>query len=871
MRKWFIFTVISMLPIYLTPASISYLNQFLLALLITAYLGRRYFSQLPQQKSLQDRLLLIFFLATTLFSFLLFLDVSLLPAERLYVVYLENTVLGILLTALIQFAYYFPAPNEKQKIERWISLFLSAVYTLWEAGFAVWRFNLLQYGQVVFRPSQADILPAIGFIWVIFLFARGTIQNWNQAANRRFAWVFIIPFGLAILNLVRSYYGISTPSYHISMSVGILLAIYIFALNYLASQPEKTSFTTKFTGAMLTGMLALFGIVAWLVAPAYAEQYSANITDHRTIHFAPNGQGGYDVREITFHFDVDLGQNLLLTDDSKTHPFEEVEFDFPFFGNSYTNIFILNDSAVGIGENLNWRDFQYHLTNVPAIFPLLVDLYPEKSANGGVYLRKEPNRLVITWKDLPAFNHLDLIYTSQLILYSDGSFDITYLDLPDHLYFYTDDRPEATAWAIGVKPSIAPGQSVDFTHLPLQSGPEGLIQNEYGAFRDYLNIFLRPLALAILASSFLFLIALSALFRYGLGQPLNALLQGVQALNNGKRNVTIPVQFNDEIGFLTQSFNRMSAELDGLIVNLEDRVAKRTSELRESEERYRQLFDLESDAIFIIRNSDGQILEASNAASQLYGFSHEEILGKRNTDLSAEPEATQKTTNAPSPSDTIVKIPLRWHRKKDGTRFPVGIAARFVTWKGESVHIAAIRDITEQYQIEQELVKLAITDELTSLPNRRHFLSQAEQIFARSNHPPYGLALMMLDMDYFKNVNDQFGHAAGDKALCEVARILEENLRPTDLLARIGGEEFAILLPRTVRPEAQQIGERLCQVFASSPIRLEDREIKLTISIGVAALDESITSLDELLSRADQTLYLAKERGRNRCEIWEGN
>jgi len=292
--------------------------------------------------------------------------------------------------------------------------------------------------------------------------------------------------------------------------------------------------------------------------------------------------------------------------------------------------------------------------------------------------------------------------------------------------------------------------------------------------------------------------------------------------------------------------------------------------LRESEERYRQLFDFESDAIFIIRNSDGQILLVNKAASALYGFSHEELLTMHNTDLSAEPEATRKATNTPAPSDSTIKIPLRWHRKKDRTRFPVGITARFVTWKGESVHIAAIRDITEQYQIEQELVQLAITDALTSLPNRRHFLTQAEQIFARVNQPPYRLAIMMLDIDYFKKVNDQYGHAAGDKALCEVARILSENLRPNDLFARIGGEEFAILLPRTPRPEAHQIGDRLCQALANTPIRVENHDIKMTVSIGVAAMENSNSSLDELLNRADQALYIAKEQGRNRCEIWDG-
>ena len=107
--------------IYLTPASISYLNQFLLALVITAYLGLRFFIMKRQQPSKQDRLLVVFFVLVTIFSLALFLDVSLLPTERLPVVFVEAFILSILLIALIQFAYHFPESKENQKFERWIS------------------------------------------------------------------------------------------------------------------------------------------------------------------------------------------------------------------------------------------------------------------------------------------------------------------------------------------------------------------------------------------------------------------------------------------------------------------------------------------------------------------------------------------------------------------------------------------------------------------------------------------------------------------------------------------------------------------------------------------------------------------------------
>ncbi len=126
--------------------------------------------------------------------------------------------------------------------------------------------------------------------------------------------------------------------------------------------------------------------------------------------------------------------------------------------------------------------------------------------------------------------------------------------------------------------------------------------------------------------------------------------------------------------------------------------------LRESEDRYRQLFEAESDAIFLIDNATGHLLEANSAATVLYGYSHAELLTKRNTDLSAEPEDTRKVTQTtPVIAEQVITIPLRMHRKQDGTVFPVEITGRFFNWQGRPVHIAAIRDITTRQQTEAAL------------------------------------------------------------------------------------------------------------------------------------------------------------------------
>ena len=166
--------------------------------------------------------------------------------------------------------------------------------------------------------------------------------------------------------------------------------------------------------------------------------------------------------------------------------------------------------------------------------------------------------------------------------------------------------------------------------------------------------------------------------------------------------LVIPCSISSKIRFDAQG---RPEKILGTIRDITER--KRVEEaLRESEGRYRQLFDAESDAIFLIDNETGRILEANNAALALYGYSGEELLTKKNTDLSSEPEETQQVTRGtPAISEQVITIPLRLHRKKDGTVFPVEITGRFFTWQGRSVHIAAIRDITERTRAEETLRK----------------------------------------------------------------------------------------------------------------------------------------------------------------------
>lgn len=165
------------------------------------------------------------------------------------------------------------------------------------------------------------------------------------------------------------------------------------------------------------------------------------------------------------------------------------------------------------------------------------------------------------------------------------------------------------------------------------------------------------------------------------------------------------------------------------------------------------------------------------------------------------------------------------------------------------------------------LEELATTDDLTGAWNRRYLLDMLDRECRRTARTGAGLAVVMVDVDHFKHVNDTHGHPFGDRVLREVARLMQEEARDVDLVARYGGEEFMILMPETDARAAATAGERLRRRIADHPVREDGRTVTVTVSVGVADLDETLDPTD-LLRHVDEALYAAKDRGRNRTCLW---
>jgi diguanylate cyclase (GGDEF)-like protein len=167
--------------------------------------------------------------------------------------------------------------------------------------------------------------------------------------------------------------------------------------------------------------------------------------------------------------------------------------------------------------------------------------------------------------------------------------------------------------------------------------------------------------------------------------------------------------------------------------------------------------------------------------------------------------------------------------------------------------------------VEKELQLQARVDYLTGVFNRRHFIEQGELELSRALRYGKQLSAFMLDIDYFKQVNDTHGHRAGDMVLQALSRICKEALRDVDLIGRMGGEEFAVLLPETSHEKAAEVAERLRETIAATPIVIETGlPLHITVSIGVTTLTGKDSNIDMLLNQADTALYQAKETGRNR-------
>jgi len=272
------------------------------------------------------------------------------------------------------------------------------------------------------------------------------------------------------------------------------------------------------------------------------------------------------------------------------------------------------------------------------------------------------------------------------------------------------------------------------------------------------------------------------------------------------------------------------------------------------------------DAYVYIKSPDRRYLYVNQQTAALYGATPADVVGRRDVDLMPE--------NAVENFGELDRKVFEQGGKQSGEESMVDLQGRVRHYWTVKVPIALpgepqaligfSTDITELHLLKEELKNQALTDSLTGVSNHRHFFQAAgrEMTLARRHRHP--LSVLLIDLDHFKQINDRYGHQAGDKVLKAVAEHFQSWMRASDVLGRIGGEEFAVLLPSTAQDAACLMAERMCRALRVLRVDAGEGDVVApTISVGVASLADDDPSIDAVLRRADRAMYQAKADGRD--------
>jgi len=338
-----------------------------------------------------------------------------------------------------------------------------------------------------------------------------------------------------------------------------------------------------------------------------------------------------------------------------------------------------------------------------------------------------------------------------------------------------------------------------------------------------------------------------------LTRPLREVTRAVAAFRGGEGSLgPLPLQRHDEVGELARSFQEMAA-----------RIHTQMQWLNEEHDRLDTLIETAADAI-VLTDHQGIIERCNSATSRLFGYELEEMLGN-NVNMLMNPTDQARHDDylaryLSTGEARIIGIGREVvGRHKDGHELPVYLSIGEFEVSGERRFTGILHDMSARRRLEEDLRAQANTDPLTGINNRRYFLEQLQQEIQRARRYGNQLSMLLIDLDNFKQINDRFGHAAGDQVLQRAVALLAAGLRSPDILARFGGDEFAALLPETDLETARQVAQRLCDDAANTPVMEDGSGGTFSFSIGVTMLADEEGAL---IRDADAALYDAKAAGR---------
>ncbi len=695
---------------YITSDAVVVLTYIILSLIILFYLLKL------KDKSAPTKLLILFFMGTGLyFATLFFFDIAP-PPVQLWFRPLQYISFLVVLVFLLKFAYTFPYPLNSQRVEAKTVFFLSILTTLTGVVMYIHYLYVNTSGNTTPGPTPAllvmSLFHTIELLWGILVFLRRTIYlsqeeskrspwqillkprgKWARAV-RAFALLLAIPLAAGISVVLSSLGIFSQTEVTIAILLGMTYFYFASMVVYLNHAPESSTFMVKLLGASLVIVMVFLGTVTMLLNPFWAKTFQNReiISQHQTIRFQPAGSG-YKVQALPTRFDSQLGQKLAL--ENRKDAVMELEFVFPFCGRNWKRVHLHKDGVVTFGGPLFSEAF---LANRQiGISPLWLTLNVDNDAKSGVFQKTEPGKLTITWSKLVE-KETGAKRTLQLVLSQDGSIEFNYRGIKG-------SRP----WLAGLfsGTGYSSGTQIHFSRdLPILASTTAVFENFHQALRRYIHQRTLPLASIILLASITILLVFPSFFKSILVDPLHALLEGVKQVKQGRLSVAVPVRSNDEIGFLTDSFNHMVQSLkeakDGWFEAV--KIKEKLVALNQA------ILDTAAEGIITL-DREGRILSFNKAAEEMFKYPKDEVMGKPDHILLNQPEKNEPLGFLghflASGKQKRLGIKQEFQgEKKDGHLFPLEFAVSDTLFEGEDIYTVILHDLSEHKQLIEEKMKL---------------------------------------------------------------------------------------------------------------------------------------------------------------------
>lgn len=464
----------------------------------------------------------------------------------------------------------------------------------------------------------------------------------------------------------------------------------------------------------------------------------------------------------------------------------------------------------------------------------------------------------------PGVVGMEIRHANGDLLLAQGDYDMSQFMQPQpYGGLHADSMLNAEsskAWLFSAPVFSQPAEQSPFEEVakPELLGYVSVVMSKASMARTTSNIFLTNL-LTSFSFALLFLFLISRLTR-NLSRPLDHLSESMARAQRGEMGVRAEPGGPRDIARMAHVFNRMMMELEEREAAL--RIAATAFEAEEG---------------MMVTDENANIIQINQAFSHLTGYSQEEVIGQKPSILKSERQShvffERMWESLQRDHSWQGEI---WNRRKNGELFPAWLSITAVVDKDGRVtnYVGAYVDFTERKKAESEIHHLAFYDPLSQLPNRRLLLDRLQQAIASGSRSRTGCALMFIDLDNFKTLNDTQGHGIGDLLLIEVARRLQAAVREGDTVARFGGDEFVLLLEDLSEDsahaavQARTVGEKVLRSL-SEPYELDGTEFHSSSSMGITLFINYRDSIDELLKQADTAMYEAKKSGRNTLRFFD--